>query len=303
MDKVLVICGPTCVGKTSLSINLAKALNGEIINGDSMQVYKEMNVGTAKISEKEKEGIAHHLFDIKNIQQSFSVAEFQKLIRQTISETTEKHKLPIIVGGTGLYLKAGLYDYLFQENQPTDYKLDVKTTEELYLQLQELDEKTALTIHPNNRKRIIRAIELFYETGVGKEGLNKLQEHKPLYDVIYIGLTRPRSELYTLIDERVDKMMSQGLEQEARYVLTNASANSTALQAIGYKEFRSYLEGNSTLEEVAAAIKSNTHKFAKRQYTWFNHQMDVKWIDVQNKTIEQIEKEALTIIESGWNNG
>ena len=299
MKKVLVICGPTSVGKTSLSVLLAKALNGEVINGDSMQVYKEMNIGTAKIKEEEKQGIEHHLFDIRNINESFSVAEFQKLVREKIDEISSKGKLPIIVGGTGLYLKAGLYDYSFQENKKVDYGLEDKTSEELFNILTTLDSQTAQTIHPNNRKRIIRAIELFYETGLGKVEIGKQQKHQPIYDVIFLGLTRPRPMLYQMIDERVDQMVEEGLVEEVKYIYENASKESTALQAIGYKELFGYFENQKTLEQAITEIKMNTHKFAKRQYTWFNHQMDVKWIDVQDKSKQDVLKEAKELLK-GW---
>lgn len=297
MQKVLIICGPTCVGKTSLSIEIAKKYNGEIINGDSMQIYQEMNIGTAKIKDGEKCGVPHHLFDIKTIKESFSVAEFQTLVREKIDEISSRGKLPIIVGGTGLYLKAALYDYEFTETEKKDYNLESKTTEELYSLLQSIDEKTAATIHPNNRKRIIRAIEVVYESGEGKEDIRSKQQHKPIYNTLFIGLTRPRPILYSMIDERVDIMINEGLEKEVKYILDNASSNSTCLQAIGYKEFIPYFASLKTLDEVIYDIKMNTHKFAKRQYTWFNHQMNTKWIDVQDKTLDSILSECSKLME------
>lgn len=302
MDKVLVICGPTCVGKTAVSIELAKILNGEIINGDSMQVYKEMNIGTAKITEGEKEGIPHHLFDIKTINESFSVAEFQTLCREKIKEITSRGKLPIIVGGTGLYLKAALYDYVFllQDSNRNKYNFDDKTTEELYNLLSELDPRTAENIHFNNRKRIERALEIFYESGVGKQDIVNQQEHKPIYDVFYLGLTRPREKLYELIDKRVDIMVSQGLVTEVKHILDNASPDSTSRQAIGYKEFLGYFSGDCTLDESITLVKRNTRQFAKRQYTWFNHQVDVNWIEVEAKNTKEIAKECINALKE-WN--
>lgn len=298
MQKVLVICGPTCVGKSKFARYLAKELNGELINGDSMQVYKEMNIGTAKEREEAYDGIPHHLFDIKTIKDSFSVAEFQTLLRAKIDEIAGHNHLPIIVGGTGLYLKAGLYDYMFLERGESDEELNKKSTQELYDILIDIDADTAKEIHPNNRKRIIRAIELYYETGVGKSGLNKQQEHKPIYDVIYLGLTRPRDRLYELINQRVDEMFKAGLEEEARYVIANANPHSTALQAIGYKEF---IDCNDN-EIIKAKIKQNTRRFAKRQYTWFNNQMDVHWVDVSDKTVEEIYQQVKDEL-GAWING
>jgi len=298
MQKVLVICGPTCVGKSSFARFLAKELNGELINGDSMQVYQEMKIGTAKESEKEMKEIPHHLFDIKTIKESFSVAEFQRLLRKKIDEIEGRNHLPIIVGGTGLYLKAGLYDYEFLEKGDTDLGLNQKSTKELYDILNDIDAETAKEIHPNNRKRIIRAIELFYETEIGKSGLNKKQKHEPIYDVIYIGLTREREQLYKLINERVEEMFNKGLEEEARYIIATASKDSTALQAIGYKEF---IDCDDT-ELIKENIKRNTRRFAKRQYTWFNNQMKVRWVDVENKTNEGIYDEIKEELGE-WLNG
>ena len=298
MQKVLVICGPTCVGKSSFARFLAKKLNGELINGDSMQVYKEMKIGTAKESENEMMEAPHHLFDIKTIKESFSVAEFQRLLRQKIDEIEARKHLPIIVGGTGLYLKAGLYDYVFLDKSDINLDLNQKSTQELYEILSDIDAETAKEIHPNNRKRIVRAIELFYETEVGKSGLNKQQKHEPIYDVIYIGLTREREQLYKLINERVDEMFENGLEEEARYVIKNASKGSTSLQAIGYKEFIDC----DDIKLIKENVKRNTRRFAKRQYTWFNNQMKVRWIDVEDKTNEDIYNEIKAELGE-WLNG
>lgn len=293
MEKVLVICGPTAVGKSELAIYLAKKYNGEIINGDSMQVYREMNIGTAKVSEQERKEVPHHLFDIKTIKEHFSVAEFQGLVRAKISEITSRGNLPIIVGGTGLYLKASLYDYDFQEKEKRDYGLTKKTTEELYDILIELDEETAKTIHMNNRRRIIRAIEIFYETGVGKVKHNQKQKQKPIYDVFFLGLSRPRDQLYQLINQRVDLMFEKGLEKEARYVLENADPKSTALQAIGYKEFLSCQDSELCKE----TIKLNSRHLAKRQQTWFNNQFATQWIDVQDKSLEELFQEVNILLK------
>lgn len=298
MQKVLVICGPTCVGKSSFARFLAKKLNGELINGDSMQVYKEMKIGTAKESENEMMEVPHHLFDIKTIKESFSVAEFQRLLRQKIDEIEARKHLPIIVGGTGLYLKAGLYDYVFLDKSDINLDLNQKSTQELYEILSDIDAETAKETHPNNRKRIVRAIELFYETEVGKSGLNKQQKHEPIFDVIYVGLTREREQLYKLINERVDEMFENGLEEEARYIIKNASKGSTSLQAIGYKEFIDC----DDIELIKENIKRNTRRFAKRQYTWFNNQMKVRWIDVEDKTNEDIYNEIKAELGE-WLNG
>ena len=276
-----------------------KLLNGEIINGDSMQVYKEMNIGTAKITEEEKDGVIHHLFDVVSINEEFSVAQFQKILREKLLEITNKGKLPIIVGGTGLYLKAGLYDYNFVDKENVDYGFDNKTNEELYDLLNKLDPNTASTIHPNNKKRVIRALELYYENnGEGKIDLIKKQTKSPIYNVLYIGLTRDRKHLYELIDQRVNEMIANGLVDEARLIYENATSI-TARQAIGYKELFKYFEGEYSLDEAIYKIKMNTHKFVKRQYTWFNHQVDVHWIDIENKEFNQVIDESEILIK-GW---
>jgi len=288
MDKVLVICGPTGVGKTDLSIFLAKSLNGEIINGDSMQVYQGMDIGTAKISKSEREGIPHHLFDIKTIEEEFSVAEFQQLLKDAITSVISKGKLPIIVGGSGLYLKAGLYDYQFTQRVVEQKTYDDLSNDEAYQLLVKLDPETAQNIHKNNRKRVIRALNIIEETGVGKEAQNKLQEHKPLYDIKFIGLTMPRENLYQRADERVDKMIAAGLVDEARIVLSNPNVSITAGQAIGYKEFKPYFDDIMDLEWVRAEIKHNTRKYIKRQYTWFNHQIPLEWFDIEDPKYKDI---------------
>ncbi len=296
MQKVLVICGPTASGKTGISIDLAKHFNGEIINGDSMQIYKEMNIGTAKVTKEEMSDIPHHLLDIKTIKESFSVAEFQKLVREKIEEISSRGKLPIIVGGTGLYLKAALYDYDFKEADKKDYGLEDKTLEELNKLLEELDPNTFNKIDKNNRKRVIRALEIYYETGVGKELINSTQLHQPIYDVLFLGMTMERTKLYARIDQRVELMIKDGLADEVKYIYENAADDSTCRQAIGYKELFPYFEGKSTLDECIKRICFSTHQYAKRQYTWFNHQMDVKWIDTGN---ESYKDDAFNLVE-GW---
>lgn len=285
MKKVVVVVGPTGVGKTKMGVALAKYFDGEVISGDSMQIYKLMNIGTAKVTTEEMEDIPHHLIDIKNPKENYSVKEFQEEVRLKIDEISARQKLPIIVGGTGLYIKATLYDYVFSESQIDHQEYIEKyknySNEELYEFLKKIDLESAASLHPNNRQRVLRAIAIYESTGTKKSDLLAKQEHKLLYDVKFIGLTLPRDVLYKRINERVDSMMNQGLLQEIEMLMKmNLSPELQSMKAIGYKEWFAYYQGNQNLEETIELIKKNSRNYAKRQYTWFNNQVPVKWFDV-----------------------
>ncbi len=290
--ELVCIVGPTAVGKTKLSIALAKSLNGEIISGDSMQIYRGMDIGTAKATVQEREGIVHHLLDEKNPDETYSVAEFQKKVRATIKEIQSRGKLPIMVGGTGLYIKSVIYDYEFSENPVTPIQTkhndDALSNEALYEKLQAVDAKAAETIHPNNRQRVLRALAIFEQGGVKKSDMIAAQEHTLLYDVAMIGLTDDRQVLYDRINKRVDVMYETGLIEEVK-ALYDAKIPVTAqsMRAIGYKELYDYFNGEMTLEESKELIKRNSRRYAKRQYTWFNNQMDVTWFEVNVKAFDQ----------------
>lgn len=294
MDKVLAIVGPTGVGKTKCSVKLAKQLNGEIISADSMQVYQEMNIGTAKVKEEEKEGIIHYLVDDQSYDQPYNVQLFQTRCRQAIQTIQAKGKLPIICGGTGLYLKAALYDYVFEEEQEdlayTQF-LQAKATEELYEMLKKCDEKSLEKIHPNNRKRIIRALQIAH-TGTNKSEREEKQEHKPLYDVYFLGLTCPREILHERINTRVDQMFEEGLVDEVTSLFSSSETwGYSSFQGIGYKEFKAYFNGSASLDEVKEKIKTNSRRYAKRQYTWFKNQMDVHWFELNDeKLMDEVKK-------------
>lgn len=286
---VICIVGPTGVGKTKLSVELAKKLNGEIINADSTQVYKGLDVATAKITEKEKEGIPHHLFDIKTIEEDYTVYDYQKDARKVIDDILKRGKTPILVGGTGLYIKACLYDYKFNEElNKKDYSS--LSLDELYQQLLKIDPNT--NIHHNNRKRIERALNYYYsnnETLSSKEKTNKL-----LYDTYFIGLTCDRDILYNRINKRVDMMVDNGLLEEAKKIYDTNIRTKAVLTPIGYKELFKYFDGEITLDESLDLIKQNSRRYAKRQYTWNNHQIPVKWFNVNfkcfNTTVNEILK-------------
>lgn len=287
--KPIVIVGPTAVGKTALSIALAKAYNGEIINFDSTQVYKDMSIATAKITEEEKENIPHHLIDIKNINEEYTVYDFKKDALNKIDELNKKNKTPILVGGTGLYIKALLYDYNFtQETTKNDYSN--YSTEELYNKLLEVDKNTL--IHKNNRKRVERALDYYYETG--KPYSSKEKNEKIVLDAYVIGLTTSRDNLYKKINNRVDIMLENGLLDESKKIYDTGIRNKAVLTPIGYKELFSYFDNKISLEEAIDQIKQNSRHYAKRQYTWFNNQMNVIWFNTDyenfNNTIKEVEK-------------
>lgn len=287
---IIVIAGPTGVGKTKLSIELAKKLNGEVINADSTQIFKELNIATAKVTNKEMENVPHHLIDIKEITENYTVYDYQKDARKKIKEIEARGHIPILVGGTGLYIKAALYDYEFQEetNHKTDYSNFTK--EELYEELLKVDPNTE--IHMNNRKRVERALDYFKENHQpfsSKEHTNQL-----LYDTIFIGLTTNREILYERINTRVEEMLKQGLLEEAKKIYQSMIRTKAVMTPIGYKELFEYFDGNCILEDSIHCIQQRSRNYAKRQYTWFNHQLPMKWFDVNfkdfNKTIHEVVK-------------
>ena len=288
MNKIIVITGPTSVGKTALSIAIAKKYDGEIINADSMQFYKGLNIGTAKIKEEEKEGIPHHLFDINEIDDEYSIYHYQKDARIIIEDIQKRHKTPILVGGTGLYLKAALYDYqLSKETQNS--KFEEYTNEELYKLLTKIDQNTK--VDPNNRRRLIRALNYYQENN---KSISQNKTDKLLYDTIFIGLTCDRNILYDRINQRVDIMVKEGLIDEVRKFYDQKIYTKPLINGIGYKELYQYFDGKITLDEAIDLIKKNSRHYAKRQYTFFNHQMNIKWFNVSftnfNDTIEEVIK-------------
>lgn len=289
MEKPLIILtGPTAVGKTKLSIQLAKAINGEIISADSMQVYKYMNIGTAKIRLEEMEGIKHYLIDEFDPKEEFNIVKFQEYTYKYLDEIYAKGKIPIIVGGTGFYIQSVLYGIDFEENQAdTSYReeLEILAKEKgatyLHEMLANVDEKSAQDIHSNNIKRVIRALEYFKQTG------NKISEHNEVqrqkespYNFAYFVLNDDRKILYERIDKRVDDMIKDGLLEEVRDLLDSGCTKTmVSMQGIGYKEIIDYLEGVCTLEEAIYILKRDTRHFAKRQLTWFHREKEVIWLN------------------------
>jgi len=286
-EKVLVIVGPTAVGKSALGIEIAKRFNGEIISGDSMQVYQEMDIGTAKVTEREKEGIPHYLIDIKKPDESFSVAEFQKRVHEHIKEINQRGKLPIIVGGTGLYINAALYDYQFTETKRDDsYQLKIEKEierhgiDQVYQRLIEIDPEQAKKIHPNNERRVIRALEIYDRTGQTMTERQAEHHQKLLFHTKIIGLEMARPILYQRINHRVDLMLTDGLLEEVRSLYDQGLKDAQSMKAIGYKEFIPYFEGEYELEKAVELLKRNSRRYAKRQYTWFKNKLDVDWYSI-----------------------
>lgn len=286
---VIVITGPTCVGKTKASVELAKLIDGEVINADSTQIFRKLDIATAKTTEEEKENIPHHLFDIKDIDEDYTVFDYQRDCRKIIDDIIKRGKTPILCGGTGLYIKACLYNYEFKEqSQKSDFS--ALSDLELFNKLKEIDADTE--IHMNNRKRVERALDYFNETG---ELLGKIKSDELLYDTIFIGLTTERNILYERINKRVEIMLSKGLLEEAKEVYDSNIRTKAVLTPIGYKELFPYFENKETFENCIDLVKRNSRRYAKKQYTWFNNQLPIKWINVNfddfDETIMQIKKE------------
>ncbi|MFD2759866.1 tRNA (adenosine(37)-N6)-dimethylallyltransferase MiaA [Lentibacillus juripiscarius] len=293
-QTVIAIVGPTAVGKSRLSVEIAKEFNGEIISGDSMQVYKGLDIGTAKITDDEKQGIPHYMIDIREPDQAFSAADFQHNVQHYINEIDSKQKLPIIAGGSGLYIQAALFNYNFsnqrrdeQVTKRLEQELDSKGAMDLYNRLEQLDPEQAAKIHPNNHRRLIRALEIYETTGKTMSEYQRNQLRDGDYNPIFIGLEMDRDLLYERINRRVDNMMEQGLLDEVRHLYKHGYADSRAMRGIGYKEFVPYFKEEQTLDESIRLLKRNSRRYAKRQYTWFRNKLPVHWYSITPATIEE----------------
>lgn len=288
---IIAIVGPTGVGKTKMSIELAKRYNAEIISSDSMQIYKKMDIGTAKVTKKEMNGIIHHMINIKDVNEDYSVYDYQKDARRILNDLISKDKNVVIVGGTGLYLKALLYNYEFKENALRK-DFSKYSNEDLYKMVKAIDKDTK--IHVNNRQRL--------ESFLNNHDKSVNPSSKMIYDAKIIGLTRPRNELYDTINKRVDEMIEDGLLNEAKYFYDN-NVNSKAIKtAISYKELYLYFDGKISLNEALNLIKQRSRNYAKRQYTWFNNQMDVKWFDINKDDFSKTIDEVICYIENNKGN-
>mgnify|MGYP004551877819 FL=1 len=284
MKNIIVITGPTGVGKTKMSIELAKRIDAEIINADSMQVYKDLNIGTAKITEKEKEGIPHHLFDIVEPTNMYTVYDYQKDARDIINDVLSRGKKVIIVGGTGLYIKALLYDYKFIKEDKT-YDFSKMSNEEILDKINSYN--LDINLHINNRKRLERVLTKLYNNNMQTEKTDTV-----LYDFVAIGLTTTRDNLYKIIDNRVDKMIEDGLIDEVEELYKKSIHSKAINTGIGYKELYKYFDKEISLDEAISLIKKNSRHYAKRQYTFFNNQMNIKWFNTNYEdfslTVEEV---------------
>ena len=304
MKNLVILTGPTAVGKTALSINLAKAINGEIISADSMQVYKKMDIGTAKVTPEEMDGVKHYLIDAIEPTEDFHVVRFQKMVLEAVDEIYSKGKIPIICGGTGFYIQAILYDIQFTEQEIDDsYRKSLEDyanefgNEALHTRLNEVDPESASTIPAANRKRVIRAIEYFHQTGEKFSVHNEREKQRTSpYNFAYFVLNDDRGLLYNRIDKRVDIMMKAGLLDEVKMLLAmGCKPGMTSMDGIGYKEIISYLDGNISLEDAVELIKKNSRNYAKRQLTWFRREKEVTWLD---KTVLKDDRQLLDYILS-----
>ena len=313
MKKPLIILtGPTAVGKTKLSIQLAKAVNAEIISADSMQVYRHMDIGSAKIMPAEMDGVPHHLVDCLNPDEEFNVVRFQEMAKHAMDEIYAKGKIPLLVGGTGFYIQAVTGDIDFsQHGEDTSYREHLEElaktqgAETLHQMLKKIDPESAEAIHPNNVKRVIRALEYFEQTGspISRHNEEQRQEQSP-YNVAYFVLNDERSKLYARIDERIDKMMEAGLlEEVTKLKEMGYHKGMVSMQGLGYKEILSYLDGTWSLDEALYVLKRDTRHFAKRQITWFKRERDVEWFykpdykyneeDILNAMLESLKRREI----------
>jgi len=308
MDKIplVIIVGPTAVGKTACAIELAKKLDGEIISADSMQIYKYMDIGTAKPTEEEKQGIPHHMMDFLDPSVDFSVAQFQQMAQEIIHQIHQRGKIPIVVGGTGLYVNSLIYPMNFTDacmDQEYRQKMQELAMEKgnafLHGMLRECDPETAERLHPNDLRRIIRALEVYHLTGKTMSQFKQdfAQLESP-YRLCMIGLTMNREKLYERINQRVDQMIQNGLVKEVRFLMDMGyKRDMISMQGLGYKEMFQYLEGELSLEEATEIIKRDTRRFAKRQYTWFRRDKRIKWVDVEKfNSKEELTKHLLGLV-------
>ena len=299
-SKVIVIGGPTASGKTALSIELAKKINGEIVSADSMQIYKEMNIGTAKPDEEEMQGIKHYMLDFVNPNEAYSVAEYKKDAKKAIKEIIEKGKTPIVVGGTGLYIDSLIYEieYVdiktdFEYRKKLEQRVEKEGLEKLYEKAKKIDPKAMEKISQNDQKRILRILEIYHQTGKTKTELDENSRKDPEYDYKMFAIDMDREVLYDRINRRVDIMISKGLIEEVENIYSKYKEFPTAMQALGYKEVVEYLENKITKEEMIEKIKQESRRYAKRQLTWFRKNKDTIWINGQ----EDVSKNINIILE------
>lgn len=304
-DKIIAVAGPTASGKTALAIEICKKFGGEVVSCDSMQIYRHMDIGTAKPTKEEMCGIPHHMIDIAEPDERWSVADFVKAARACIADILSRGKLPVLAGGTGLYMDSIINNTEFV-TLPSDekFKAEMKEyagkngNESLHILLREKDPEAAEKIHPNNVRRVIRALEVCHTTGKTFTQVNAESHREPIYDALIFGLNAERSVLYDRINKRVDRMVADGLENEVRTLLNmGIDRNSTAMQAIGYKELLEYFDGKATFDEAIEKIKQESRRYAKRQLTWFGRNTEIIWLMLQDcYSLNKIQEQCFTFI-------
>nr|WP_243879492.1 tRNA (adenosine(37)-N6)-dimethylallyltransferase MiaA [Staphylococcus xylosus] len=304
---LIVLVGPTAVGKTEFSIELAKKVDGEIISGDSMQVYKQMDIGTAKIMQDEMSGIPHHMIDILEPDENFSAYEFKNRAQRLIKEITARGRVPIIAGGTGLYIQSLIYNYDFEDETISEQKsleieaklseLDQLSNEALHQYLASFDEVSAQDIHPNNRKRVRRAIQYYLKTKKLLSSRKKVQQFAENYDTLLLGIEMSRDILYQRINKRVDIMLERGLLSEVQQLVDNGYETSQSMQAIGYKEIVPVIKQELSLDEATEKLKQHSRNYAKRQMTWFKNKLDVLWLDREKMSLSLMLEEVSVQIQ------
>lgn len=304
---LIVLVGPTAVGKTEFSIELAKKVDGEIISGDSMQVYKQMDIGTAKITQDEMSGIPHHMIDILEPDENFSAYEFKNRAQRLIKEITARGRVPIIAGGTGLYIQSLIYNYDFEDETISEQKsleieaklsdLDQLSNEALHQYLASFDEVSAQDIHPNNRKRVRRAIQYYLKTKKLLSSRKKVQQFTENYDTLLLGIEMSRDILYQRINKRVDIMLERGLVSEVQQLVDNGYETSQSMQAIGYKEIVPVIKQELSLDEATEKLKQHSRNYAKRQMTWFKNKLDVLWLDREKMSLSLMLEEVSVQIQ------
>ena len=308
VEKVIVIVGPTAVGKTALGVELAQLFSGEVISGDSMQVYRGLDIGTAKVTDAEKGAVPHHLIDVRDVDEPYTASDFQQMGRAKINEITAREHIPIVVGGTGLYIESLLYNMSHGEADPDpDFRIEMKALAEkesrqfVWEKLEAIDPEAADNIHPNNLVRTIRALEVHHVTGQKFSDYKKQQnERQPLYDTFIIGLNTDRELLYNRINQRVDLMMADGLIDESRWLDCTVSRDAQSVRGIGYKELFAYFDGEIELQEATSDIKQASRHYAKRQLTWFRNKTAVDlWVNLVEypEELEQIKQAVRTFLK------
>ena len=311
-QPLIIIAGPTAVGKTALSVALAKRISGEIVSADSMQVYRGMDIGTAKVTKEETCGVPHHLIDVLDPKDPFNVMTFRSMVKDAVRGIASRGNVPVLVGGTGFYIQSVLYDVQFEEDASSEelrkeleQEADVLGAEKMHERLRALDPDAAEAIHPNNIKRVVRALEYCLSTGRKISVHNREQrERTSPYSFLFYVLTMDREALYQRIDLRVDQMMEQGLLAEVKRLRDEGvTSDMVSMQGLGYRQIFDYLEGIATLDEAVERIKRETRHFAKRQLTWFRREPDARWINVseyggdRKKILELMTEECLCLLE------